>query len=214
MQVALTGAVGFVGSHVLTELEEHGHEVTALVRDQAQADAVGCPRREGGGCRSVRPIGTRELAAQRRRSDSHRQSRRRHQRGLGHHRGRRGHRSASKALARHYSRSAASGSSETTPRSPRNHHSMRPRWWHGRSRLNAERSTRRESAVVVPVSGVAYGDGGGGDSRAPSRFTPRRRRQLGHAGHRTTALADGARCRPSQLLPAVPWKVTQLTATT
>ena len=41
MQVALTGAVGFVGSHVLAELQEHGHEVTALVRDETQADAVG-----------------------------------------------------------------------------------------------------------------------------------------------------------------------------
>jgi nucleoside-diphosphate-sugar epimerase len=40
MQVALTGAVGFVGSHILTELQEHGHEVTALVRDGTQADAV------------------------------------------------------------------------------------------------------------------------------------------------------------------------------
>ena len=40
MKVALTGATGFIGSHVLAELEEHGHEVTALVRDDAQADAV------------------------------------------------------------------------------------------------------------------------------------------------------------------------------
>src|SRR5580700_6997235 len=40
MQVALTGATGFVGSHILTELLGHGHEVTALVRDEAQADAV------------------------------------------------------------------------------------------------------------------------------------------------------------------------------
>jgi nucleoside-diphosphate-sugar epimerase len=41
MQVALTGALGFIGSHILTELREHGHEVTALVRDETQADAVG-----------------------------------------------------------------------------------------------------------------------------------------------------------------------------
>jgi nucleoside-diphosphate-sugar epimerase len=40
MKVALTGATGFVGSHVLTGLQEHGHEVTALVRDNAQADLV------------------------------------------------------------------------------------------------------------------------------------------------------------------------------
>ena len=40
MKVALTGATGFIGSHVLTDLQEHGHEVTALVRDGARADLV------------------------------------------------------------------------------------------------------------------------------------------------------------------------------
>src|SRR5450631_2314182 len=40
MNLALTGATGFVGSHILTELVEHGHEVTALVRDHDQADIV------------------------------------------------------------------------------------------------------------------------------------------------------------------------------
>jgi nucleoside-diphosphate-sugar epimerase len=40
MNVALTGATGFIGSHVLEELHKHGHEVTALVRDDAQADIV------------------------------------------------------------------------------------------------------------------------------------------------------------------------------
>jgi nucleoside-diphosphate-sugar epimerase len=40
MKVALTGATGFIGSHVLAELREHGHEVTALVRNDDQAATV------------------------------------------------------------------------------------------------------------------------------------------------------------------------------
>jgi nucleoside-diphosphate-sugar epimerase len=40
MKVVLTGATGFIGSHVLADLDKHGHEVTALVRDDAQADAA------------------------------------------------------------------------------------------------------------------------------------------------------------------------------
>jgi uncharacterized protein YbjT (DUF2867 family) len=40
MKVALTGATGFIGSHVLTDLYKHGHEVTALVRNDDQADLV------------------------------------------------------------------------------------------------------------------------------------------------------------------------------
>jgi nucleoside-diphosphate-sugar epimerase len=40
MKVALTGATGFVGSHVLTDLYKHGHEVTALIRNDDQADIV------------------------------------------------------------------------------------------------------------------------------------------------------------------------------
>jgi nucleoside-diphosphate-sugar epimerase len=40
MKVALTGATGFIGSHILTELQAHGHEVTALVRDEPHADVV------------------------------------------------------------------------------------------------------------------------------------------------------------------------------
>ncbi len=40
MRVALTGTTGFIGSHVLTELQSHGHEVIALVRDKGQADVV------------------------------------------------------------------------------------------------------------------------------------------------------------------------------
>src|SRR3954451_3601040 len=40
MRVALTGGTGFIGSHLLADLRDHGHEVTALVRDDARADAV------------------------------------------------------------------------------------------------------------------------------------------------------------------------------
>jgi nucleoside-diphosphate-sugar epimerase len=40
MRVALTGATGFVGSHVLSDLLKHGHQVAALVRDRSQADIV------------------------------------------------------------------------------------------------------------------------------------------------------------------------------
>ncbi|HET9119675.1 MAG TPA: NAD-dependent epimerase/dehydratase family protein [Solirubrobacterales bacterium] len=40
MKVALTGATGFIGSHVLAELVDNGHEVTALVPDDAHAQTV------------------------------------------------------------------------------------------------------------------------------------------------------------------------------
>jgi nucleoside-diphosphate-sugar epimerase len=40
MKVALTGATGFIGSHVMTDLYKHGHEVLALVRNDDQADIV------------------------------------------------------------------------------------------------------------------------------------------------------------------------------
>jgi len=40
MKVALTGGTGFIGSHVLTKLHKHGHDVTALVRDRDQGDVV------------------------------------------------------------------------------------------------------------------------------------------------------------------------------
>jgi len=45
MKVVLTGATGYIGSHILIELLEHGHEVTALVRDDTQADIVKSPGR-------------------------------------------------------------------------------------------------------------------------------------------------------------------------
>jgi nucleoside-diphosphate-sugar epimerase len=41
VKVALTGATGFIGSHVLTDLQEHGHEVIALVRAGTPERTVG-----------------------------------------------------------------------------------------------------------------------------------------------------------------------------
>jgi nucleoside-diphosphate-sugar epimerase len=40
MKVALTGATGFIGSHFLTELQDYGHEVAAMVRNEADAEIV------------------------------------------------------------------------------------------------------------------------------------------------------------------------------
>ena len=40
MRVALTGSTGFIGSHVLAELIDNGHEVIALVQGSPQADVV------------------------------------------------------------------------------------------------------------------------------------------------------------------------------
>src|SRR5258708_20603229 len=40
MKVTLTGANGFIGSHIVAELQAHGHDVTALVRGAAQADVA------------------------------------------------------------------------------------------------------------------------------------------------------------------------------
>src|SRR6202034_4065693 len=40
VQIALTGSTGFIGSHILTELRSHDHQVIALVRDDLEAASV------------------------------------------------------------------------------------------------------------------------------------------------------------------------------
>jgi nucleoside-diphosphate-sugar epimerase len=39
MRIALTGATGFIGQHLVPRLVERGHEVIALARDTAKVDA-------------------------------------------------------------------------------------------------------------------------------------------------------------------------------
>src|SRR5579872_1683995 len=41
MRIFLTGATGYIGSAVLDALVRHGHDVTALVRDNEKARRVG-----------------------------------------------------------------------------------------------------------------------------------------------------------------------------
>lgn len=40
MKIVLTGATGYVGSHILEELRSHNHAVVALVRDENEANSV------------------------------------------------------------------------------------------------------------------------------------------------------------------------------
>jgi uncharacterized protein YbjT (DUF2867 family) len=132
MKVALTGATGFIGPHILTELREHGHEVTALFRDAAQADiakargatpvvidlydrrAVTSLLADADGAIHTASPGDATSAG----LDSAVVD-------------------AVAATASPTSKSAACGSTGTTPPSPRTLPSMRLRWWRGRSRSNA-----------------------------------------------------------------------------
>jgi nucleoside-diphosphate-sugar epimerase len=40
MKVLVTGATGFIGSHIVRELQEHGHEVTGIVRNASGGDVL------------------------------------------------------------------------------------------------------------------------------------------------------------------------------
>ena len=214
MKVALTGATGFIGSHILTELHEHGHEVTALVRDDDQARARRGPRRDPGRGRPLRPPRGRGPAARGGRRPSTRpvpatrpaqtwtprwpmqRSRR------------------SPAPASPTSTSAACGSTATTPsiseESPFNPPAL-VAWkepierrvldadGHARSRDRVRRRLRRRRRR---------------GSRAASRLTPGRRRQPDHARHGTAALVDRPRRGPRESSSAACWRTTRLAAAT
>ena len=162
MKVALTGATGFIGSHVLTELHEHGHEVTALVRDDAQADIVAARGATPAVVDLYDRPGGRQPAPRRGRGHPHRQSRatppaptwtpqwstRRSMR--------------SPAPASPTSRSAACGSTAPTPPSPRTRPFNAPALVAWKEPIERRVLGATDMRGVVIVSGVAYGDGGGG----------------------------------------------------
>ena len=146
MKVALTGATGFIGSHVLTDLYKHGHDVTALVRNDDQADivaargatpivvdlydrpAVGSVFGDADGAIHTASPGDATSAD----LDSAVVD------------------AAIDAFAgtgKPYHRDQRyCGSTAQTPPSPRTPRSMRLRWWRGRNRSNAECLARRTCA--------------------------------------------------------------------
>ena len=162
MKVALTGATGFVGSHVLDRAARArtrgdrarprrrqaeivaARGATPIVVDLYDRPAVVRAAERGGRRPFIPPVpATRPARTWTPRWPTRRS---RH----------------SPAPASPTSTSAACGSTATTPRSARSRRSSRRRWWHGRSRSNAGSSTPPDMRGVVIVSSVAYGDGGGG----------------------------------------------------
>jgi len=210
MHVALTGAVGFVGSHVLMELQEHGHEVTALVRDETQrtpsvpaaqrrpssismtrSAVVSLLRNADGVITPPVPVTPPARGWTQQLSTRHRSARR--------------HRKA-------YCRSAPLGLRSQL----RDHRGITVQCtsevaW--KEPIERRVLGAKGIRVVVPISGVPM-ETEEAVSPAYSRFAPRRRRQLGHAGTWTTAWPTVHVADLAGLLPSLLGKVTQLMATT
>ena len=203
MKVALTGATGFIGSHVLTDLHKHGHEVTALVRDDAQADTVAAR----GATPAVADLYDRPAVA----------------RLLGNADGAIHTASPGDATSANLDSAVADAVIDAFAGTGKPYIQISGLWIYGANPSITEESPFNAPALVawkepierrvlgatgmrgvVIVSSIAYGDGGGGDSRAASRLAPGRRRQPDHARHGPAALVDGARRGPGGFLPARP----------
>ena len=202
MRVALTGATGFIGSHVLTELQEHGHQVAALVRDHSQADIVAAR----GATSTVVDLYDRPTLVSLL-SDAD---------GAIH------AASPGDETSANLDSAVVDAAIEAFTGTGKPYLHISGQWIYGANHAITEQSLRNAPALVswkepierrvldandmrgvVIVSGVAYGDGGG-PSRARSRFAPRRSRQPDHARHGATALVDGSRRGPGGLLQAGP----------
>ncbi len=203
MNVMLTGSTGFIGSHILTELQEHGHEVTALVRDDAQADRVAAI----GATPAVvdlydRPTVTSMFSS----ADGAIHTA-----------------SPGDATSANLDSAVVDAATEAFSGTGKPYLHISGDWIYGDNTAITEDSPINSPAMVewrepiehrvldaagmrgvVIVSSVAYGDGGGADSGAPSRLPARRGRQPDHARHRTTALVHSARRGHSGFLPSRP----------
>ena len=205
MKVALTGATGFVGSHVLADLQEHGHEVTALVRDDAQAKTVAAR----GATPNVVELSDRTAVAGLFRNAD----------GAVH------TASPGDATSADLDNAVVDAAIDAFAGTGKPFIEISGLWVYGDNTAISEESPFNAPALVawkepierrvlgasgirgaVVVSGVAYGDGGGGIPGLVLGSAPRRRRELDNAGHGPTALGDGARCRPRRRLQAGPGK--------
>ena len=201
MHVALTGATGFIGSHVLTELREHGHDVTALVRNDDQAQVVAAR----GASEAVVDLYDRPAVVGRLRSADaaiHTAS-------------------PGDATSADLDAAMVDAAIEAFAGTGKPYLHISGAWVYGanpaiteespfdppamvawrepieRRRARRERHARRRHRLRRRVRRRR-----GRGSRTPARLTPRRRRQPDHARHRTPALGDRPCRRPGGLLPA------------
>ena len=200
MKVALTGATGFIGSHVLTDLYKHGHEVTALVRNDDQADIVAAR----GAIPTVVDLYDRPRVV-----------------GL--------FRAADGAIHTASPGDASSADLDSAvvdaaidayAGSGKPFIEISGLWIYGANTSITEESPFQAPALVAwkePIAttsacGERHARGRGRlqrrlrrrqrrDSRGTSRLAPRQPGQLDHARRRATALVDSPRCRPRRLLP-------------
>ena len=201
MNVALTGATGFIGSHILAELQKHGHDVTALVRDDAQAQIVA----DRGATPKVVDLYDRSAVASLLDSAD----------GAVH------TASPGDATSADLDSAVVDAVINTFAGTGKPYIHISGMWVYGNNTSISEQSPFNAPALVswkqaierrvleatgtrgvVIVSGVAYGDGGGGIPGLLLRSPPRRCRQPDHDRYGPTALADSPRCRLGGFLPA------------